>query len=457
MIEQGAAGLLLDPGLGKTSITFAALQILQQQGMIDRALVIAPLRPCYSVWPVEAAKWLEFNSLKVHVLHGKGRSEVALKDPNVDVFVINPEGLPWLVEQKWKWPQMLVVDESTKFKHSNTKRFKLLRKLLKKFRRRYILTGTPAPNGLLDLFGQIFILDQGNALGRYVTHYRHTYFWPSGFGGYKWQLKRGAEQEIYAAIDPLVLRLDAADYLKLPPLIKTTVHVDLPARARKLYQKLEQQMVLQLREGDVTAMNAGVLTNKCRQLAGGTVYTDSLPEDYDVGKDPAERGYAVIHKAKIETLIDLIDELQGKPTIVAYEFNHERAQIETALKNHLNLDEIHVIGGKVTAAQGREAETLWNRGELPVLLAHPASAAHGLNLQHGGRVLIWFALPWNLEHYEQLVDRLWRQGQKERVFVYHLVTKDTVDETVLMTLIRKNRTQRALLDALREKYLEDNA
>ncbi len=455
MVQQGAAGLLLDPGLGKTSITLAAFMVLKKQKLVDRVLVIAPLRPCYSVWPVEAKKWSEFVDLRVHVLHGKGKTAAALKS-DADVFVINPEGLEWLSEKRWQWPQMLVVDESTKFKHTSTKRFKTLRKLLGKFRRRYILTGSPAPNGLLDLFGQIYILDQGNALGRFITHYRQQYFWPTGFGGYKWVMKTNAEKEIYRAIDPLVLRLDAADYLKMPPKIVTTVHVELPERGRKLYDELEKKMILQLKEGDVTAFNAGVLTNKCRQVANGTVYTDLLAEDYRYGRNVRDRGYAVVHRAKIEATLDLVDELAGQSAIIAYDFNHEREQLEGALKSHLHLEEVPVLGGGVSPKRGREIETEWNRGQLRVLLAHPASAAHGLNLQAGGPVLIWFSLPWNLEHYDQLIHRLWRQGQTERVFVYHLVTKNTVDETVLMTLIKKNHTQRSLLDALRTRYLEED-
>jgi SNF2 family DNA or RNA helicase len=447
MVSQGAAGLLLDPGLGKTSISLAAFKILKRRGLVDRMLVIAPLRVCYLVWPEEAKKWTDFHGLKIAVLHGRKKMDALRGD--ADVLVINPEGLPWLVDHAnamRPWPDMLVVDESTRFKHTRTKRFKLLKKLLPRFRRRYILTGTPAPNGLLDLFGQIYLLDYGTALGRFITHYRMAYFYPTGYGGYTWVLKPGAEEQIHGKLKPLTLRLDAKDYLKLPPKIETDLQVNLNAKAEKVYERLKKDLVLRLKEGEVTAMNAGVLTGKLRQVANGGIYMDDDPMDRG-GVQSRKSRYATVHDEKVDLLEELIEELSGQPTLVSFEFRHDRDRI---LKR---LGDTPVLDGSTTAREGIAIERDWNAGKLPVLLVHPQSAAHGLNLQRGGRALIWFALPWDLELYDQLVRRIWRQGQKQRVFVYHLIAKGTVDRLVLETLRRKTRTQRALLDALKKEVL----
>lgn len=442
LLKRGAAGLFLDPGLGKTSIVLAALKILKREKMIRSALVVAPLRVVHSVWPAEMKKWEDFHGLTVTILHGPE------KDKNIrrtaDVYLINPEGLTWfaarVASKAIELPDVLVIDESTKFKHTQTLRFKILKPLLRKFRRRYILTGTPTPNGLIDLFGQMYIVDQGAALGPYVTKYRNEYFSPTGYGGFKWVPQKDATERIYQKISPLILRLDEKDYLELPPKVVTDVMIDLPKKARELYDKLERELVLRLKEGSVTIANAAVLTSKTRQIASGAIY---LSDQYGVRKP----GYHEVHEEKLDALVDLIDELSGQPALVAYEFVHERDRILARLPKGTPY-----IGGGVSGKRGREIEEAFGRGEVPVLLCHPASAGHGLNLQ-AGRAVIFYSPTWDLELYDQTIRRVHRQGQKKKVFVYRIVARNTIDRIVLRGVEEKAKGQAALLNMLREEYL----
>jgi len=440
-LGQAAAGFFLDPGLGKTSIMYAIFKVLKVQGMVNRMLVVAPLRPALSVWPGEQEKWDDFQGLVVKVLHRVGKAH--LLDPLADVHVINPEGLPWLLATLKKtkifpW-EMLVVDESTRFKHTNTQRFKNLKEILPKFQRRYILTGSPAPNGLLDLFGQIYILDGGAALGRVITHYRMNYFDNPDKLGWQWVPRKGAPEVIYEKLRPLVLRMEAKDYLELPELINNTVEVTLPARAKKVYDQMESTLLAAVDDNLVVAANAAAATSKCRQIANGGIY-------HGDGKE-----WTDIHDQKIGTVAEIVEELQGKPCLVAYEFDHDLARLRTVFP------EAPHIGGGVSANRFREIERSWNAGEIPVLLAQPQSVAHGLNLQGTGATIIWHSLTWNLEDYDQFIRRVWRQGQKERVVVHHIVAKDTVDEAIMKLLLKKDKTQRALLDALKEYVAKERS
>ena len=438
MIQQGSAGLFLDPGLGKTSITLAAFKILKARGLVKRMLVVAPLRPALSVWPGELRKWDDFGGLTMNVLHGPDKLEKLNQEADIDV--INHEGLEWLflqasVKKEWPW-QVLVADESTRFKHTNTKRFKLLKPWLPRFRRRYALTGTPAPNGLMDLFGQSYILDLGGALGRYITHFRNSYFDRTGFGGFEWRLRPGAEKQIYEKLKPLVLRLAAEDYLKLPPLVTNDVFVELPPEARKAYDQMEALLITEVKGKVVTAANAAAATGKCRQIANGGSYLG----------DGAR--WTNIHDAKTEAVQEIVEELSGKPVLVAYEFRHDLERLQAVFP------EAPHLGGGVTPRTQAEVERAWNAGELPVLFAQPQSVAHGLNLQGVGAAVVLHSLPWDLELLDQLVRRVWRQGQRERVVVHRIIARKTVDEAVVRTLAGKDRTQRALLGALRS-YLDE--
>ena len=441
MVSRPVAGLFLDPGLGKTAISLAAFKVLRNKGAVRRMLVIAPLRPAYQVWPAEVEHWQDFNDLKVVVLHGPDK-EAKLKQ-EADIYVINPEGLRWLFQKlprasprdPWRF-DMLVVDESTRFKHANTERFKTIKPYLNMFSRRYILTGSPAPNGLLDLFGQVYLLDLGNALGRFITNYRMRYFDQTGYGGYTWLPRPEADKEIYEKLKPLVLRMDGRELLDMPPLIGVTppnkVVVELPDKAMKTYRQMEDQLLASVEGEMVVAANAAAATTKCRQIANGGMYHED------------GESFTNLHDAKTEAVAEIIEELQGKPALVAYEYRHDLDRLRGAL----GLDTPY-IGGGVSASRFREVEQQWNRGEIPVLLAQPQSVAHGLNLQGTGAAVIWHSLTWDLEVYEQFIRRIWRQGQKEKVIVHHVVAKDTVDLAVLRALASKDRTQRGLLDALR--------
>lgn len=457
MIENPAFALLLDPGLGKTSITLAAFDILKKMGIVKQMLVIAPLRVCYDVWPEEIAKWEDFNHLTHALLHGPKKEERLRSD--VDIFVMNPEGVEWLAQtekvnsrkrestREWDWPEMLVIDESTKFKHGNTNRFKDIKTVLPHFDRRYALTGTPAPNGYHDLWGQYYMLDLGERLGEYVTHFRRKYF-VQGWDGFGWEIRDGgAEEEIEQAVSDITLRLSAEDYLDLPPMIQKDIGVALPPKAMELYVELQEEFILQVASGEVTAANAGVLGSKLRQVANGRVYLD---EDGLVEtENKRNRKVGIIHKAKIDALKDLVEELQGQPLMVAYEFNHDLAALKEAFG-----DDVPLLGKGTTPAKGRKITQAWNRGEIPLLFAHPQSAAHGLNLQEGGNNICWFSLTWNLEHYIQLVRRQWRQGQTKPVFVYHLLAKHTKDADVAVTVADKDATQKKLLAALQKNIGE---
>ena len=452
LLEHGGAGLLLDPGLGKTSISLAAFKILKRERIADVMLVIAPRRPCTLVWPPERDKWKDFSTLSMAVLRGSDR-ERRLRQKH-DIYVINPEGLPWLVQhplfRKRFHGAVLCVDESSKYRHTKTQRFKILKPVLPLFRRRWILTGSPAPKNLMDLFGQIYILDLGRALGGFITYYRYEHFDKTGYGGYSYKLKPGHDKKIYAKIKPLVLRMSAEEYLKLPPIsgmigMKRSkpliTWVDLPDKARRHYDQMEELFVAQLARGEVRASNAGVASMKCRQIASGGLYYD------DRKKLRKGRDWQELHDAKTEAVVDLLEELQGQPALVAYEFNHDLER----LRKVLGKDTPHV-GGGLTDKRATIIERAWNNGDLPYLLVNPSSAAWGLNLQRGGRAVIWHTLTWNWEYYYQLVKRIWRRGQTQRVFVHHVLARDTMELAMLYALRKKAMTEKALLDALRVHY-----
>ena len=451
LLEHGAAGLFLDPGLGKTSIALMAFLVLLREKLAVRMLVVTPLRPAYLVWPLEVLKWLEFAGLRVIVLHGKTKRAELLKAGVADVYVINPEGLPWLMRQHGVissgFFDVLCVDESSKFKNTQAERFKLLKVVLGCFKRRWILTGSPAANGLLDLFGQVYLLDLGRALGRFITHYRLTYFSPTGFGGYTWVPQKGAEKRIYAALAPLVLRMSEKDYLQLPPLTIVDVPIELPNAAMKSYREMEHQLFVALDAGKAAAVNQAVALMKARQICNGGLYLD-VDNEADARWPKGKRPWAKVHDAKTEAVVELIDELAGQPCLVAYEFAHDLERLVAALPSTETRQVVVATAAntrdKLVALQRR-----WDRGGIQVLLVQPQSVAHGLNLQAGGRAVILHSLNYNYEDYDQLIRRVYRQGQKKRVFVHRLVARGTVDEAIIASLAAKKKGQQALFTALR--------
>ena len=433
LLSQGSAGLFLDPGLGKTAVALAAYKVLKNNGMAPKGmLVIAPLRPCYNVWPDEIEKWAEFNELTYAVCHGSDKAEMLRTD--VDIHIINPEGLKWLfaptATHRKEWT-IVCVDESTKFKNSTTKRFKLMRPHFPRFDRRWILTRTPIPNGIEDLFGQAFIMDEGRALGRYVTHYRTKYFYTNAWEPYKYYPIDGSWDKIMALIDPLVLRLAAEDYIDMPPVLQERIYVDLPEEAREKYRDIEEEFITQVDEGVIVAANAAVAGGKCRQICNGAIYTNK------------EHDWSQVHDAKLDAMGDLLEQLGGAPVLIMYEFNHDRERLLGRFGSS-----IPVLGGGTTAGKSDIYIQEFNAGQHPIMICHPASMAHGLNLQEACHHICWFGITWNLEYYDQANARVNRQGQKFPVFIYHILAKDTLDDVVMDTLAMKDHTQKRLFQSL---------
>lgn len=457
ILQHPACGLFLDPGLRKTSITLAAFRLLKSKGMVRRMLVVAPIRVAYNVWPSEVTKWKQFENFNVVVLHGKNKSDEVLADESVDIFVINPEGLDWLLgkavgkvikpnNERFKLldAQMFVLDESSKFKNTQTKRFKILKPFLPKFLRRVILTGTPAPRNYLDLFGQVYIVDLGKSLGQYITHYRNKYFDPTGFGGFTWKLRDGADKLIQKAVKPYILRMEAEDYIQIPKLVENDIFIDLPPKARAVYDDMEDDLIAILEGGEaLTAPTASAARIKCSQIVGGAMFKD--PEAMVKRK---ATDYVDLHSEKVDALLELLEERQGQPTLVFYWFQHEALRIAAALKSLYgavpNISE-------ASLTQGKEIENAWNRNEIPILLANPASVGHGLNMQEGNaQHVVWFTLPDDLDIYDQANRRLRRSGNTaSHVYAHRILARRTVDQAKVKQLAIKEANQKDFLDAMK--------
>lgn len=438
-VKHTTYGLLADPGLGKTSIILEAYRQLKKQGHVKAALVIAPLDPMYDTWPQEIKKWDSFKHMTVSILHGSHKDR-ALDTP-ADIYLINPAGLPWLYGALGKtWPfDMLIVDESHDFKNGRTQRFKTLKKILRqgKFESRYILTGTPVPNSLLDLYGQIYILDMGDALGQYYTHFRNRFF-TSDYMGFNWYLKDSNAEVIYEMIDHLVVRLDADDYLKLPELTIVEKWFDLPPAARKAYDELEREFIIALDAGIVTASNAGVLTGKLRQAANGCIYGENNQSMF-------------LHNQKSTIAANLIREMSGQKAVISYSFNNERDLLRNELKKVLGREPPY-IGGNVSKTDRALLLKQFKDSDLQVLLGQVSSISIGLNLQ-AAHNLIMHSMDWNMARDHQLIRRLWRQGQKHPVIVHKILARNTIDEDLMESHKKKFSNQKNLLDYLKKKYL----
>lgn len=440
VLELESLGLFLDMGLGKTAITLTAVDELKfNRFEIDKVLIIAPKKVAESTWGKEADKWDHLKYLKISkVLGGLKQRIIALNTP-ADVFVINRENVKWLVEYYQNdWPfDMVVVDEFSSFKDQGSKRFRALRLVRSKIKRFVGLTGTPAPNGLKDLWAQLYLLDRRERLGKTITTFRERYFnyvRKDGLFG-EYYIKQGANEAIMSKISDICISMKSEDYLELPDIIYNTVPVELDAKARKSYNELERNMLLELNADDeIDVTSATALTWKLLQLSNGAVYDEN-------------RKVHEIHNCKIERFIELIEELNGKSVLVFYSFKHDLDRIKRVLGRRKEL--------KVRELKTVQDEKDWNSGKVDILLTHPASAAYGLNLQDGGNHVIWFGLNWSLELYQQANKRLHRQGQKEKVIIHHLVCGDTRDEDVMKALQSKGDVQEELLQSLKariEKY-----
>lgn len=428
--------------MSKTVITLTAINDLKyNRFVVDKVLVIAPKKVAEATWGKEAAKWDHLQMLRsVTVLGSKQKRIRALNTPS-DIYVINRENVPWLVEYyRNSWPfDMVVVDEFSSFKSHRAKRFKSLTWVRNKITRFVGLTGTPAPNGLLDLWAQVYLLDQGERLGKKISHYREHYFEPDQRDRdhvFSYAPKLGAEDAIQQSIADICVSMKAEDYLQLPDCISVTVSVLLNSKAKKSYEKLEKEMLLEVDEATIDAGSAAVLTNKLLQLCNGAVYDEN-------------RQVVEIHDCKIEAFLELVEALNGQPALVFYNFQHDRDRIKKALAKS---------GLVVRELKGPQDQDDWNDKKIDILLAHPASAAYGLNLQEGGNHVVWFGLNWSLELYQQANARLHRQGQKEKVIIHHLVVDGGRDEDVMAALNDKSATQEALMQSLKariEKYRKE--
>ncbi|RKO63244.1 DEAD/DEAH box helicase [Caldibacillus debilis] len=433
IITTPALGLLLDMGLGKTVITLTAINDLKYNRFaVSKVLVIAPKKVAESTWAREARKWDHLHLLRISTVLGSAAKRIRALNTPADVYVINRENVPWLVDYyRNAWPfDMVVIDEFSSFKNHQAKRFKALAAIRPHIKRIVGLTGTPAPNGLMDLWAQIYLLDGGERLGKRITGFRERYFEPDRRDRervFTYAPKHGAEEAIQRRISDICISMKAEDYLELPDVISNTVPVHLDAKAQKAYSKLEAEMLLEVDESTIDAGSAAVLTNKLLQLCNGAVYD-------------GDRNIVEIHNSKIEAFMELIEGLNGKPALVFYSFQHDRDRLLKALIK---------TGLRVRELKTPQDETDWNNHKIDILLAHPASTAYGLNLQEGGNHVIWFGLTWSRELYEQANKRLHRQGQTEKVIIHHLVVEGSVDEDVMAALERKGETQSALMEALK--------
>lgn len=431
IIDKEKAGLLMDMGLGKSVITLTAIDGLMFDYFdVVRVLVIAPLRVAQSTWDTEIEKWDHLKHLKVSKVLGSEKERTQALNTTADIYIINRENVSWLVERyKNKWPfDMVVIDELSSFKSHRAGRFKALRKVRPFMKRVVGLTGTPAPNGLIDLWSQIYLLDGGKRLGKTITGYRERYFNPDKRNQhvvFSYKLKDGAEEAIYKKLSDICVSMKSEDYLKLPERINNVISVKLPDKAKEKYQQLERDLLLPLVDTDIVANTAAVLTNKLLQMANGAVYD----EDGNVQE---------IHDEKLKALEDTIEAANGKPVLVFYSYKHDLKRIKDHLKDVRELNTPEDIED-------------WNKGEVPIMLAHPASAGHGLNLQAGGSIIVWFGLTWSLELYQQANARLYRQGQKQNIIIHHLVAEGTVDEDVMEALENKETGQEALLNAVKAR------
>jgi len=449
VLEFAQSGLLLDPGLGKTSISLASIKILLKKRLTKRVLIVAPLRAIYDVWPEQISSWEDFNDLNIALLHGPGKERALRTLTNQPIALINPEGFQWLTDSKKRLNMLeadeLIIDESSRWKDPTTVRFRCLRPLVEKgyFKRRHILTGSPRPRNYLDLFGQIFILDRGAALGSYISHYRNNFFFQTGYQMHEWQLVPGKDKEINKLVAPLVLRLDAADYLKLPKVLERDHRVELPVSVQKEYDSIEESLMSTLFTAPLTSSASA--RAKCMQIANGAVYLDA--RDSDDERYSGERPYKIVHTAKVDAVVDLYNELQGEPLLLCIGFHHDVDAIRKALGKN-----IPCINSKTTRGQASDYIEAWNKGQLPLMMIHPASAGHALNLQKfNARHVGFFFIPDDYDHFDQAFRRVWRQGNKAEFVMRHLFyTDDTVDVAKMRNLKRKGTEQKDFLDAMKE-------
>ena len=428
ILSHPISAVFLEMGLGKSVITLSAIfDLCLDSFLVCKVLVIAPLRVARDTWPAEIKKWDHLKGLSYSVAVGTEKERIDALKKQSTLYIINRENVDWLVH-KSGIPfhfDMVVIDELSSFKSYGAKRFKSLLKVRPSVKRIVGLTGTPSSNGLMDLWAEFRILDLGQRLGRYISHYRNTYFKPDKRNAqiiFSYKPLPGAEDEIYKQISDITISMKSTDYLKMPEYVSNEVFVTLSDKEWRVYSDFKEDMVANLGDDEIDAVNAAVLSGKLLQMANGAVYD-------------SENKAHVIHDKKLDALEDLIEGANGKPVLVAYWYKHDLERIKERFP--------------VRQIQSSKDIEAWNDGKIPIAVIHPASAGHGLNLQSGGSTLIWFGLTWSLELYQQTNARLYRQGQKDTVIVHHIITKNTIDEDVLLALTKKEKTQDALIDAVK--------
>lgn len=429
IIEHPEAAIFLGMGMGKTISTLTAIEELKHDYFdVDKVLVIAPVRVARDTWPAELQKWDHLAGLTVSPIIGTAKERTAAADRRADIYTIGRENIPWLVKHHGsRWPyDMVVIDELSSFKNPQAKRFKAMKKVRPKITRIVGLTGTPAPNSLLDIWAPFRLIDGGERLGKFITHYRDQYFLPDKRNGqviYSWKIRPGADQAIYDNIADITVSMRTTDYLTLPEVTRQHIEVTLDPKEQKMIDTLKRDLVVDLGGDTIDAENAATLSLKLQQLAGGAIYNED------------KTGVVEVHDQKLRALAELVDQADGNTMLVCYWFKHERDRILSTIPDARVLD---------TAEDFED----WNAGSIPVGLIHPASAGHGLNLQAGGHIMVWFTTPWSLELYEQANARLNRQGQTEPVSIIHIDTANSIDQDVHAALARKDTTQSALIAAV---------
>lgn len=457
-LSRPAAALFLKPGLGKTVIILAVFHFLKKKGIVKRLFVVSNRRIIYNVWRQEIEKWnLPYTVALVHGgsknKAGKTVKERALES-DADIYLINFEALTWLVEKmshhlhKFNG-QMLVADESAKVKNWSSGRTKALKKLIPIFKRRYILAANPRPRSMMDLYAQIYMLDMGKALGKNITAFRNTYFYQYGQKEHGlYALLEGSEEKIYKAIRKLAIFF-GDEQLDLPPMIEVPRVVTLPDKSRGVYNDLEQNFITFLKSGVITAANAGVATNKLRQIAGGSVYLPYKTRTLETRK-PKRGKFETLHDEKVKEVEQIVSELNGRPVFISYEYDHERLALQKLFPD------APAIFSDTTDAAGERFIKQWNRGELPVLLGQSQSVSHGLNLQEIDASVIYFSFSWDFDAFDQFRRRIWRQGQVNKVYVYYVIADDTIDTTMFNVLQLKNANQERMFSALKQDLLNVN-
>ena len=430
ILAHKVSALFLDCGLGKTITTLTAINELMYDSFeISKVLIIAPLRVAQSTWKEEIEKWDHLNLLRYSIAVGDEKERLKALKQKSDIYIINRENVDWLVTKSgidFNF-NMLIIDELSSFKSHTSKRFKSLLKIRPYFERVVGLTGTPSSNGLMDLWAEFRVLDLGERLGRYITHYRNEYFLPDKRNGaiiFSYKPQKNAEERIYRRLADMTISMKSTEYLKMPELILNELEINLDEKDQIKYKKFKKEMVMTIQEKEIDAINAASLSNKLIQLANGSIYDE-------------DKKFYEVHNKKLDKLEEIIESANGKPVLVAYWFKADKERIEKRFK--------------VREIKTADDIKQWNMGMISLALIHPASAGHGLNLQSGGSTLVWFSLTWSLELYQQTNARLYRQGQKDTVVIHHLITKNTIDEDIMKSLKRKDKTQEALMRAVKAR------